>query len=1066
MPKALSYADAVRILGQGPDDEWVRRLNDVTGGLLLGATITTTGVLGWFDAHAQFAKLSQQVVKIFSQRLTGAHRLSRTERVAAAHTVVVIAAFFERLAEDVPFKLAEAALSEEDQLRLATREASHAQSLAHRALRAAVRLPEPHGFRDAYLSDLAAYYRQLALSAEAFLHGLALWDRLGPGREEAARRALNRLPDRAVQRYEELLLDLRIDCPEVDLWLRDEQASALLFSVRENHELMRRLAGPAATPTGVAYVLTRAYRALLERPVVETGDLPAGLDVPSLRAAYLPSLFRITEAGPDFAASDERVWQDVPVRSDLHQTLAGYLTSPRAQTAPMVVLGQPGAGKSVLTKVLAAGLVEGDFLPIRVPLRDVDTALDLQRHIEEAVRVNTTETITWPRLAEAADGRLPVILLDGFDELLQATATSQSDYLYKVADFQQRERDLGRAVAVLATTRTSVADRATAPPDTLLLRLEPFDDTRISSWLAVWRETNGARLAERGLRTLPAEVALRFPDLAGQPLLLLMLALYDADENGLQHTGELSPGELYERLLTTFARREVRKAGPHLSDEECQPKVEQELRRLSVVAFAMLNRSAQWVTEADLERDLEAIFGAAPGADGGINPATLLLGRFFFVHRAQAVRGRQTLQTYEFLHATFGEYLVARFTWQMLEEAVARASVTASPGWNTDDGLLARLLSFAPLVVRAPIVRFLGQMAARLAEKGHQDDWPGTLARIYRRSQHLNWGLQAGEYRPVTMRMPARYAAYTANLILLAVIVSGELRFGTLAEPGPADPARQWHDQALLWHSQLTDEGWEGMIEALEISPCWEPDGVRDLWLAVGRHELGLHPPDPRWVFEVPEGEADFVVGGQMPATFRRAIEFDGGARSYALLHAVEPLLQSPLANGLWLFGTPAGEPRSVARNLLTALLSDATWSNADVTRQAYLQCAALASDSVLPDDEADALWRLLCNALQINTRLPLAVVLEVVSQLDEWLSAWGTPPTDRLVPLLHAAGVVLLGRAHTDPDSAQLLARICRRLVKSASGELRGADKFTRTAVAAIVAEVETRGEAGGISL
>ncbi|MFC7528190.1 NACHT domain-containing protein [Actinoplanes sp. GCM10030250] len=785
MPKALSYADAVRILGQGPDFDWMRRLNDLTGGLLLSATLVTPAtVLSWFDAHAQFARLSQQLVKVAAQRLTGAHRLSRTERISAAHTVIVIAAYFDALsAAELPFDLSAARLTVEDQLHLTRKDAGHG-NLAEVALRVAVGLPEPHDGSGQYLSHLTEVYRGLSTAVGQFLRGLAPWDDLSPGQEAEVDRILAEVPARAGSRYAELLLDLRNDCPEAELWLREQRATALSGSVQEIHDLMHRIGGPSADATGVADLLRRSYAALLDRPIVETGDLPAGLGVPSLREAYLPSLFRVAEAASLYPASDERFWENRPVRADLYPFLAGYLTSPRAQSAPIVVLGQPGAGKSVLTKVLAAELAEGGFLPVRVPLRDVDTTLDLQRQVEQSIQITTTETAAWPRLAESADGGLPVILLDGFDELLQATATSQSDYLYKVADFQRREAALGRAVAFVVTTRSSVADRAVAPPDTLFLRLEPFDADRVTAWLTTWQNINGPNLAARGLRPLPAEVARRFPDLAGQPLLLLLLALYDADENALQHTDELSESDLYERLLVSFARREVRKAGPHLSEAQCHAALEEELRRLSVVAFAMLNRSAQWVTEADLVHDLAAVFGPEPrrGASDGMNTATLLLGRFFFVHRAQAVRGRQALQTYEFLHATFGEYLVARYTWQLLREVVARDSVTASPNWNNYDGLFARLLSFAPLVVRAPIVRFLAEMAGEL-DMEERRRWLEVVFELYRRCMHISWVGQAGDYRPVVLGMPARYAGYSANLVLLAVTLAPGLRFGVMAEP-------------------------------------------------------------------------------------------------------------------------------------------------------------------------------------------------------------------------------------------------------------------------------------------
>ena len=47
------------------------------------------------------------------------------------------------------------------------------------------------------------------------------------------------------------------------------------------------------------------------------------------------------------------------------------------------------------------------------------------------MRGATREHLTWPDLVAAAGDALPVVMLDGFDELLQATGVSQSDYLEK-----------------------------------------------------------------------------------------------------------------------------------------------------------------------------------------------------------------------------------------------------------------------------------------------------------------------------------------------------------------------------------------------------------------------------------------------------------------------------------------------------------------------------------------------------------------------------------------------------------------------------------------------------------
>ena len=121
-------------------------------------------------------------------------------------------------------------------------------------------------------------------------------------------------------------------------------------------------------------------------------------------------------------------------------------------------------------------------------------------------------------------------MLDGFDELLQATGVSQSDYLEKIALFQEREAVHGHPVAVIITSRTAVADRARMRPGgAVSVRLEPFSDQHVTEWLEVWNAANASFQAASGLRPLPAEKVLEGAELARQPLLLLMLALYDAD---------------------------------------------------------------------------------------------------------------------------------------------------------------------------------------------------------------------------------------------------------------------------------------------------------------------------------------------------------------------------------------------------------------------------------------------------------------------------------------------------------------------------------------------------------
>ncbi len=615
MSNGLSYGDAVRLLG-GQDNKIVTALDKITGGVLLGAAPTIPAVLAWFEAKGEFIRLCQDLVRGFTERRSGLSRYGRTERLLAAHSVIVITAFFEAIeAADLPFRFAELELTKDEQVNLASD--SGADLFVLRLLDVTEKvLPAPNRSYEEILAFLQGYYyASLTHEFNGFIQGLIVWDRLNDTDRDRFQYAMQRIPGVARSHYEELFRRLAADFPEVWCWvsLREHQATraevrGLGIALTKLEQILTEVSTGQA-PTDLRAALTRAYRADLDRPVADSGDIPEGLHVPALREAYLPSLFRIRDLTPGEQASDESWWDQVAVRDDLEEFLAGHLTLPQAVRAPLLVLGQPGSGKSVLTRVLAARLPAPDFLPVRVVLREVQAAADIQEQLEQAIRNATGEHMGWPDLARSAGDALPVILLDGFDELLQATGVSQSDYLVKVAAFQRREADQGRPVAAIVTSRTSVAGRARPPLESVALRLEPFDAVRVTAWLQVWNSANAAYFARRNLLPLMPKTVLAHHELAGQPLLLLMLALYDIDANALQEVraADLREGELYEQLLRRFAAREIMKHHPGIRDRDLDVAIEEELRRLSLVAFAMFNRGSQWVTETDLDMERYSI---------------------------------------------------------------------------------------------------------------------------------------------------------------------------------------------------------------------------------------------------------------------------------------------------------------------------------------------------------------------------------------------------------------------------------------------------------------------------
>jgi hypothetical protein len=1017
MPANLCYADAVKLLG-GADKRIVSALDRLTGGLLLAGTGGGAGfVLSLFDVQGELSRLNQELVSGLGDQLRGLGRFDRTQRLAAAHKVIVLTGFFEAVSgTGLPLGAGKLRLDKSEQVGLATAEDVPSRRLG--VLAGILNDSDIPGETMRSGSDTAPdalqkFYARLSQRLIAYVEGLDAWDEVSrTDRESFAGTLRDRVPEMAVRRYEEHLRRLSGEFPEVAFWVNrldhattHDQLQQLRTGLEGMGEVLDRIAS-GDRPDDRRQALARRYHKSLGRPIVATGDAPEGMIIPSLAAAYLSPRYRVAAATRAARLDQEHWWREHPVRGDLEAFLIGHLTSVTATEAPLIVLGQPGSGKSVLTRVIAARLPARDYMAVRVELRDVPADTDLQSQIEYAIRDATGESLSWPALARSAGGALPVVLLDGFDELLQATGIGQTDYLEQIVRFQEREADQGRPAAVIITSRTAVADRARLPGcGAVAVRLEPFSEEQIRRWLAIWNASNAAYLAARRLQPLPAETILRQPALASQPLLLLMLALYDADDNALQrHAAELGEGDLYERILTRFAERELRKTQPGIEAEPLRAAVEAELLRLSVAAFAMFNRGRQWVADEELSTDLTALFGASDTRQAAASfhapatPAQLVVGRFFFIHEAQATRDGASLTTCEFLHATFGEFLSARLILRELGDLAALATTRSRQ--TADDGFLRALLSFAPLTMRGTVIEFLATLAQQLSSNTR-----GLLRGLLLIAFHdaleprADWSYD--RYHPGHASAPARHAAYSANLLLLIALIGGPVT-GRELFPDSLFPASDWRRHAMLWRSQFTAEGWKNLAAALRLQRIWH---AGDREICVSLEPWSTPRLDPFWTFMIPpEGKMRKGLGWRHISVedIRKESYFVCDTVDDIIWHGLEPIIlemdlhvregasviDESIVEATTAFGVLSEERAASVTHAMTRLwLASSNPAGPEELQQAYDDCVKIIERS-RPDDDTvslnDYLARVLRQLAADSERLPREFRAKILSRLTE----------------------------------------------------------------------------------
>lgn len=953
MSEDVSYIDALKILGEG-HDKTLENLGRIFGAAVLTATAFTgqIGLLELLGARDEVVKRSRSLLTRLAQRVRGASGKSRTDLLMAAHAIVAVNAFFVAFDDvELPIDLSRLELTAKDKLAIAGAQLeAESRKLADAVLQLSVPVPAPYRSFEQTCLLMLSWYQEMSQRALNFIAGLAVHDALDETKQAQLQYELARnLPAAAVKRYEEGFRSLAVECPDFHMWvyLTDSAASRAAIA-RLGGNLETGLAGLQKVLESLlvdqqsgewSAQLASAYRDHLERPIADTSptETLAGLVVPTLAEGYVNPRLRVAECNSDARPAEESWWSTAAECDDVQWFLAGFLTSPSASDVPLVVLGQPGSGKSLLTKVLAARLPPEEYLPVRVELRHVPPDAPIQDQIELALREATGERMDWPRLFRQAGDALAVVMLDGFDELLQATGVSHSAYLEQVREFQRREATQGRHVAVIVTSRIAVANRVRFPDGTVVAKMEPFDETQISQWLVAWNAANIGYFRQVSLQPLPVDVVLAQHDLAEQPLLLLMLSLYDANGNALQQqSDELSHADLYEGLLEMFVSRELDKRYRNLDQSERTNLVESHLDELSVVAFAMFNRGRKSVSEFDIDNDLTQLLGQddTPGSSRmSLSRGQLAIGRFFFIHKSEATVDETRLNEYEFLHATFGEYLVARLIHKILVDLVENhKAIRPSLAVRSTSGAYDRvwdLLSFSPLTdgsqaggfLAEKILGFNSEDTARLRV---------VLIGLFRKSLHVPAGRSSGRYEPRLLSVPARHAVYSANLLVLNVLAAenGSLRASDLF--GSRDrPVESWRPYALLWKSQLDPAGWDALISSLNVEQHSGGE-MGDLTITLVNIRLTKPLEHFRTVEWMTYGAASVEGTGvradktAWQAIFLCAPELD------LLIHALQPLMQISSQAFREVRVNPDGDVQSAMHLALRALIDSADSIDSD----------------------------------------------------------------------------------------------------------------------------------------
>jgi len=352
--------------------------------------------------------------------------------------------------------------------------------------------------------------------------------------------------------------------------------------------------------------------------------------------------------------------------------LLSCLSNPLYVQKPIVLLGNPGAGKSMLSKMFSALLCDTtDYIPFLIKLRTVaSSSTSISEHINKGLAnsIENNADINWLDWAKEFKDRMPIVIMDGFDELMQTSTRELNGYLENIREFQEKAISNNVCVRIILTSRITVMHDVTIPEGTKIIKLNSFDDKRRNLWITKW---NDVQQKSNYTFSIPENEKILL--LAREPLLMFMLAVYDFENSELQNMVNdltFNQSRLYDSLLEKFISRQLEKDDRYKNTSKSNQILEDELFRLRLGMIALMmflndttSRDSQKLKEEMLEF----------GIQGSSYQTDDILGGFFFIHENKSVTDTNVEKfNYEFLHKTFGEFLTADFMLRIASKQAKR----------------------------------------------------------------------------------------------------------------------------------------------------------------------------------------------------------------------------------------------------------------------------------------------------------------------------------------------------------------------------------------------------------
>ena len=628
--------------------------------------------------------------------------VSKYERAQAAQVLLILSAYFDTMKQYIPDETNAISISKEEKITITDKAlAAYTERISKQRSNQNIKVPRsimdydldfqaPLETEQQFKERLSKFYELLNEEFIKFISNLSFTERLTGTDRDHFMASLRIVPKQSLNNYYSQFFELQNLVPSFCIWANNQAHTEIINKIDVGFEDISRRIDKfivAHCEQGIQTIenYVKLYKGYIEEELVKTQELDTShsseVEFPAKKDIFVPQKFKALSYQKEMSIENEGTWKYLEEKENIGVFITDTLHHSTTGKLPLLILGTPGAGKTLLSYMLAAQILSHEYHVIIIRLRDIVAENTITQQINEQIENDFANQCNWDQFVKGSLSTPILLIFDGYDELLQASGKTYSDYITKIVEFQKNQLSIyGIQVKCLLTSRITLIDKVTIPKGTTIIRLSEFDPERINLWTSIWNDVNSTYFSKHGIEKFSIDSTSKVYDLAKQPLLLLLLALYDSKGNALKLNIELTGAQLYDSLIRDFIEREQRKNANFLNYTEADRKktVNRELQKISIAALGMYNRRVLFTRDDELEKDLGFLLNSGEEdiistEYGRLNESDMVLGRFFFIYRShsKSTDSKDNKNSaYEFLHNTFGEFLTARFIVNELYEKI------------------------------------------------------------------------------------------------------------------------------------------------------------------------------------------------------------------------------------------------------------------------------------------------------------------------------------------------------------------------------------------------------------